>query len=343
MSVFECKYAFQAGNAAELSFGKGDRLVLVEKKTKSWWKCSNEDKAVGMVPSNYLGAVEEAVADMALEERPSLAKQRSSRRLSLRAPSGSGDGDAGAMSPCGASVEGAGFRLEGAGVAVYKDGVELVRFDAALRAVADDDGAAAIAADDVLYDAGFLGGAVEEGDATSVGAWLRACLGAEPLKPLVISFLTGAEVTGEFEVNDRARVRARVLFDFNPSSDSELALVVGEFVFVDVAGVEPAADLPAAAAIAAAAKDGWVKGVSEISGLAGYFPLAYVEAAPEGDDAPPATATTGTTKAPSPPTPAKKKPDRTSRAYSVKSRAGNGCDIGQLQRLLSRSFSSRFG
>ena len=154
MSVFECKYAFQAGNAAELSFGKGDRLVLVEKKTKSWWKCSNEDKAVGMVPSNYLGAVEEAVADMALEERPSLTRGSSRRSLSLQVSSlALGD----ARRVVAVSLNEGGFRIDGVGdAAAVKGGAELVAFDGALRRVADDDGLAAIAASDVLFDDGLV-------------------------------------------------------------------------------------------------------------------------------------------------------------------------------------------
>ena len=297
MASYLCLYDFEAGAPAELTFKKGDTLTLVEKKTESWWKCRDGTAQVGMVPSPYLREAEPEP----LEERPSLTRGSSRRSLSLQVSSlALGD----ARRVVAVSLNEGGFRIDGVGdAAAVKGGAELVAFDGALRRVADDDGLAAIAASDVLFDDGLVEAAAEGDDAPAIELWLGALLAAPALAPLALAFVTGGRVSGEFEMEEGAKARCVVLYDFSPASNSELALVAGEVVYVDVAGGGPGE--PGAAAVEAAAVDGWVKGVAEASGLAGYFPLAYV-------------AVEEAAKPPPPPSP-KRAPDRSSRAYSMKS------------------------
>ena len=62
------------------------------------------------------------------------------------------------------SLNEGGFRIDGVGdAAAVKGGAELVAFDGALRRVADDDGLAAIAASDVLFDDGLVEAAAGTG------------------------------------------------------------------------------------------------------------------------------------------------------------------------------------
>ncbi|KAH8049908.1 hypothetical protein JL722_11692 [Aureococcus anophagefferens] len=95
----------------------------------------------------------------------------------------------------------------------------------------------------------------EGDDAPAIELWLGALLAAPALAPLALAFVTGGRVSGEFEMEEGAKARCVVLYDFSPASNSELALVAGEVVYVDVAGGGPGE--PGAAAVEAAAVDGW--------------------------------------------------------------------------------------
>lgn len=151
MATYVCKFDFEAGNAAELSFSKGDTLTLVEKKTENWWSCRDPSSGKkGMVPAPYLEEVasdveEERLSSGSGSTRPSLGGRGSSSRI-LSLSLCSSASSSGVRSRCSVAMDPGGFKLSVIeGKAVIKDGAELVTFDRALRRVADDDGMAALA------------------------------------------------------------------------------------------------------------------------------------------------------------------------------------------------------
>eukprot|EP00090_Calanus_glacialis_P030804 TRINITY_DN5007_c0_g1_i1.p1 TRINITY_DN5007_c0_g1~~TRINITY_DN5007_c0_g1_i1.p1 ORF type:complete len:386 (-),score=79.56 TRINITY_DN5007_c0_g1_i1:1720-2877(-) len=56
LDVMVALYAFKAQNDTELSFGKGDRLEVLDRPSSDpeWFKARNQMGQVGLVPSNYL-------------------------------------------------------------------------------------------------------------------------------------------------------------------------------------------------------------------------------------------------------------------------------------------------
>lgn len=304
-----CKFDFAAGNELELSFSRGDRLQLESRETPNWWRARNAAGATGMIPSNYVEPAEAArvenVGTEAAETTPSRRQSRvrplSSRRLSLSAgkldevalvasvePGPGSSSMSTSVVPAGATKQ-----------ATVKSLSEIAAFDADLRKVADDDGQRALENVTALR-ADVVGGALAARDALALEKWLQALVDTPSLKPLAIAFATGSKVSGDAQVeaeedaDDRAStddeaaakvveertVRAVALWDFSPSSESELALAANDAVEVSVEGPEDPGEDPDRI-VARQAKDGWLLGRCERTGNVGYFPASYVSAAPK--------------------------------------------------------------
>ena len=65
--IVSALYDFTGSNGEELSFEKGDKLVIVDKPLEDpeWWKARNSRGEVGLVPRNYVQTVEECDNDAA--------------------------------------------------------------------------------------------------------------------------------------------------------------------------------------------------------------------------------------------------------------------------------------
>ncbi|OZC08295.1 SH3 domain protein [Onchocerca flexuosa] len=60
LEVVVALYSFEAQNAEELSFYKGERLVIIDHPAHDpeWWKARNEKGCMGLVPTNYIEVVD---------------------------------------------------------------------------------------------------------------------------------------------------------------------------------------------------------------------------------------------------------------------------------------------
>lgn len=58
-------YSFTGSNSEELSFEKGDKLVIIDKPPEDpeWWRARNSRGDVGLVPRNYVQIVDDAGSD----------------------------------------------------------------------------------------------------------------------------------------------------------------------------------------------------------------------------------------------------------------------------------------
>ncbi|KAJ8601433.1 hypothetical protein CTAYLR_005918 [Chrysophaeum taylorii] len=230
---------------------------------------------------------------------------------------------------------------------------EIRAFDAELRRVADDDGAQALANVTALRR-DKVAEALDARDAAALERWLQALVDSPSLKALAIAFARGGRVSGDLEVTDNddetqlvparaeaparaaeaassssrggdearddqpAMVRATVLWDFSPSSESELALAQGDVVEV---AVETVPGENADALIKREATDGWLLGRCERTSNVGYFPASYVSAA---EKAPPSRQSSTSSTASNKPRAAaaaaeKKTQSRQSRPVSMRS------------------------
>lgn len=69
--IVRAKYAYVAKKPDELSIEKKDLLVVLRKEDKGWWLCRKKDGATsGLVPYNYVAAVELAAAPKAAATEP---------------------------------------------------------------------------------------------------------------------------------------------------------------------------------------------------------------------------------------------------------------------------------
>ncbi|KAJ1444421.1 hypothetical protein M885DRAFT_552996 [Pelagophyceae sp. CCMP2097] len=260
-----------SGNDLELAFKAGDALTVVHRETANWWRAEDAGGKSGMIPANY---VAERPRGAAPEEppRPALQRGSSGRKLSLSCGGVLGARLVARVSPAAAAADTAQFSVHVHGAedaaawpTTTKGLAELTAFDSELRRVVDDDGARALASTPELT-ASFVAGAISDEDAGRLQRWLQALVDAPELRPLTVAF-AGRAVTGGCTVAaGGARVSASrrfsVLWDFAPSSDSELALLAGTVIFVDAFSE---------------AADGWLFGRSEHTQGFGYFPATYVE------------------------------------------------------------------
>lgn len=267
----------------------------------------NASGATGMIPQNYVRLVEPAVVcddAMTVSTEPAardeadnegyidIRRNLSSRRLSLSAGA-LDDMELKAMVRLGAggnietSIDPRGSVTSSPACKSYD---EVAAFDAELRRVADDDGAEALQLVPALR-AGAVDCALAQNDAAGLQAWLQALVDTPSLRALAIAFAHGGSVSGDAQLQNsdvdnealagapapvERIVRAVVLWDFSPSSESELALAQGDYVEIEVEG-SPADD--AHALIMREATEGWLRGTCERTGTIGYFPASYVSAA----------------------------------------------------------------
>mmetsp|Transcript_1487 Transcript_1487/g.2176 ORF Transcript_1487/g.2176 Transcript_1487/m.2176 type:complete len:482 (-) Transcript_1487:451-1896(-) len=254
-----------------------------------------------MVPSTYV-ILQEECKKIVKEEESQEERNRSnsrtsitgSRRLSL---------SAGALDTAEliAEVEKAGGKgslrlcIEPRGAAnkakKIKNLNEIAAFDEQIRIVADDEGLKALTSLPALQKE-RVARALKSIDAKQLEQWLQALVDTPSLRALAIAFCKGGRVSGDVELLENAEeqdeeeednettpphkmVRARALWDFTPSSESELGLVEGDFLEIAVPESADISDLESV--LATEATDGWLLGRSERTKEVGYFPAAYVE------------------------------------------------------------------
>ena len=296
MSELLTKYNFDAANEHELSFVKGERLEIISRETQNWWKARNAKGKSGMVPSNYVEV---------LEQQRRMSNARSSRRLSLSA---GGLFDTAeliakveqlAAEELRASIEPRGVKDR---KWIEKSVGEFGAFDKQLRLVADDDGSWALSSVPALSE-GAVAKALKTGDARALEKWLQALVETPSLRALAIAFVSGGRVTGDAELKkvdeedeektlaeddeeDQGKeeapphklLAATALWEFIPSSESELGLDEGDVVEIAVSETANLDDPEAV--IKAEATDGWLLGRCERTRDVGYFPALYVKPKP---------------------------------------------------------------
>lgn len=270
----------------------------------------NSSGVTGMIPQNYVrvleptvvcddattASTEPAARDQVANNEGYVESRRniSSRRLSLSAGA-LDDMELKAMVRLGASgnietsIDPRGSVASSPACKSYD---EVAAFDAELRRVADDDGVEALQSVPALRE-GAVECALAHSDTAALQAWLQALVDTPSLRALAIAFAHGGSVSGDAHLQNSDSdvenetlaaapapveriVRAVALWDFSPSSESELALARGDFVEIEV---ESSSDDNADALIKREATDGWLRGTCERTGTVGYFPASYVSAA----------------------------------------------------------------
>ncbi|GAB1602835.1 cytoplasmic protein NCK1-like [Argonauta hians] len=84
IEVVTALYTFKRSNQEELSFEKGDRLLIVEKPVEDpdWWKARNKFDHLGLVPRNYVQSVDDIEYDTATNDSSCTPHSQSASSLS---------------------------------------------------------------------------------------------------------------------------------------------------------------------------------------------------------------------------------------------------------------------
>uniref|UniRef100_A0A6B2FY37 Cytoplasmic protein NCK2 (Trinotate prediction) n=1 Tax=Myxobolus squamalis TaxID=59785 RepID=A0A6B2FY37_MYXSQ len=65
VEVVEALYDFNGGMEDEISFSKGDKLSIIDKRSKDWWQASNTRGEIGSIPSSYVKSLKEKLSSTA--------------------------------------------------------------------------------------------------------------------------------------------------------------------------------------------------------------------------------------------------------------------------------------